>query len=275
MTESFHREIIGAERDALILSILDRIDHDEQRIASFGRAAAWQKGWGEALEKFKAKPCEEALVPAFIRPGQPLRVDRKFVMPKEPDAELLYCRLLQRGFLAPLFKDCSSIAEFGCGTGFNLVALARVYPEKDFFGCDFCAEAVQMTRLAGKLVGKDFDTALFDMARPVKYTLGPGEGVFTFGSMEQLGGHNYKAFIDYLIEQRPKVVAHIEPIVELMDPANLVDALGIRFHRRRGYTEGFLPYLQSHPGVKVEHVERSHFGSLMFESYGRIVWRVR
>lgn len=272
-----HREITGAERDALIVSILDKIENDQQRIASPERVTAWRKGWQEALDRFKAKPSEEALIPAFIRSGQPLRVNRKFVMPSEPDAELLYCRLLQRGFLAPLFKDCSFIYEFGCGTGFNLTALAGVYPEKVFFGYDFCEQAVQLTSLAGKFIGKEIVAARFDMAtlEPLKYTLGPGAGVFTFGSIEQLGGHNFKNFIDYLIEQKPKVVAHIEPIVELMDPANLVDALGIRFHKRRGYTEGLLPYLQAHPRVKVELVERSGFGSLMFESYGRIVWRPR
>jgi len=215
-------------------------------------------------------------VPAFIRRGQPLRVQQKFVWPDDPDAELNYCRWLQRGILAPLFADCDSITEFGCGTGFNLVALGRVYPQKALYGFDFSHAAVQMTAEAGKVFGVDILTAEFDMAtlKPIEYTLGKDAGVFTFGSVEQLG-EAFRPFIEYLIEQRPKVVVHIEPVAELMDPENLVDALGIRFHRKRGYTEGLLPYLQAHPQVEVIDVQRSYFGSLMFESYARIVWRVR
>lgn len=269
-------EITGTERDALILEILNRIDTDPQRIASPERVAAWEKGWQEALDKFRADPKEENIIPAFIRPGKPLRVQQKFVQPEDPDAELNYCRWLQRGVLAPLFSDCASITEFGCGTGFNLVALGRVYPQKPLYGFDFSEFAVEMTAEAGKALGVNILTAYFDMKtlEPFPYTLGKDAGVFTFGAIEQLGS-GFEKFIEYLIDQKPKLVVHIEPIVELMDPKNLVDALGIRFHRKRGYTEGLLPYLQWHPKVEVLDVQRSYFGSLMFESYGRIVWRVR
>lgn len=268
-------EITGAERDALIVSILDRIDADQQRIASPARTKAWENGWEGALERFLAEPIEENLVPAFLRPGQPLRVNKKFVKPVDPCAELNYCRWLQRGILAPLFSDCVSIHEFGCGTGFNLLALSRVYPGKPMYGYDFSSAAVKMTNEAARLLVADIRAAEFDMAHPGRVALGIDAGVLTFGSIEQLGSDGFQSFIEYLTNERPRIVVHVEPIVELMEPANLVDALGIRFHRKRGYTEGLLPYLQSHPAIEVLDVQRSYFGSLMFESYGRIVWRVR
>ena len=96
------------------------------------------------------------------------------------------------------------------------------------------------------------------------------------GAVEQLGGSEaFKPFVEWLIERRPRVVLHVEPTVELYDSANLIDALAIRFHRKRQYTTGLLPYLQAHPRVRMLKVERGYFGSLMLEAYNVVLWSVK
>lgn len=270
------REILGAERDALILQVLNRIDGDTQKIAAPDRVYAWERGWTEALYKFRADPREEALVPAFVRMGQPVRFQQNYWMPENPDYELNHIRAMQKNVLAEVFKDCSTVYEFGAGTGYNLVALARLLPRATFRGYDFVPPAVDLLNEVGFQLKLPITGGVFDMAHPVHNPLNLRCGVLTFGAVEQIGGSEaFKPFIEYLIEQKPKVVLHVEPTIELYDETNLIDALAIRFHRKRGYTTGLLPYLQQHPKVQLHKVERGYFGSLMLEAYNQIIWSVK
>ena len=266
------RLIQGAERDKLILAILKTIEADTHHIASPERHAVWEKGWQERLQAFRASRNEKDLIPQFIKPGMPVRWRQQFYHPSNPDHELNYVRMVQ-GHIGDFMAECSSIHEFGCGTGFNLLALKRRYPNKSAIGYDFSPAAVALTEDAGRELGVKGYT--FDMAKPEIWppALGDNAGVFTFGSVEQLGPHGFQKFSDYLIAQRPRVVVHIEPIPELLDPTNLVDHLSLMFHRKRQYTYGLLGYL--HERVQVVEAERSWFGSTMIESYAQIVWRAR
>ena len=266
------RLISGAERDKLILAILKNIDADMQLIASPERHSVWEKGWQERLHAFRASRDENELIPQFIRQGMPVRWRQQFYHPADPDHELNYVRMVQE-HIGDFMYDCKSIHEFGCGTGFNLLALKRRFPEKAAIGYDFSPAAVALTEEAGRELGIKGYT--FDMSKPDIWppNLGESAGVFTFGSVEQLGPQGFQKFIDYLIAQRPRMVVHIEPVPELLDPTNLVDHLSLMFHKKRQYTYGLLGYLDKH--VRVEEAERSWFGSTMLESYAQIVWRVR
>lgn len=266
------RRIAGKERDDLILAILNRIDADTQVIGAPERTAAWERGWQEALARFKANPCEESLIPAFIHNDQPVRWEGDFWMPDEEYNELSHVRVLQAR-LAACLQDCPTIAEFGSGTGFNLVALWEQFHSKEYHAFDFSLSAVALADEIRKLSSVPVFGHLFDMKKP-DAALSTGTGVFTFGAIEQLAGQ-FHAFMGYLIEQRPRIVVHIEPIAELYDPTSLLDALALRFHRKRGYTEGLLPWLQVNPSVELLQVEKSAFGSLMHSGYNLIAWRPR
>jgi SAM-dependent methyltransferase len=263
------RLIDGAERDRLILAILKRIDADRPIYAN---DAEWERGWAEQLIEFRAHPAEDALIPKFIRPGMPVRWRQQFYHPADPLHELNYVRMVQE-HLGDLMLGCESIHEFGCGTGFNLIALAKRHPQALLYGYDFSRSACSLTEAAAQHFGYRINAEVFSMAMsvPLRPKLGAGAGVFTFGSIEQLGPQGFQNFIDYLIEQRPAIVVHIEPVPELLDPANLVDHLSLMFHRKRQYTYGLLGYL--HERVRVTEVERSWFGSTMIESYAQIVWK--
>lgn len=256
------------DRDAIILKVLKRLEEARPH----ANASAWERGWNEALELFRANPCEASLVPAFIKTDQPMRYHGEFYESTDEWNELTYVRQVQ-AWLGDTFEGCSAVYEFGCGTGFNLVALARMLPGRDFFGFDQSPSAVRLVKEAASALDLPIAAEYFDMGLPGGVKVSSKAGVLTFGSVEQLG--DARPFIDYLIEQGPKLVVHVEPVPELLDEDDLVDWLSLTFHKRRGYTRGLLPYLQGHPKVEVLNVERSHFGSLMLESYARIVWRPR
>lgn len=262
------KPIVGSERDELIAAISARIDNDTQVIGAPERTDAWERGWQEALEKFRKMPQEVSLIPAFIREQQPIRWHQEFY--HAPGAELAHVRKMQDR-IGDMLADCPQIAEFGCGTSFNLVALAKRFKHTLMHGYDFSPAAVELAELIRKELNLNVYGHLFDMMNPPEdRALQGGFGVFTFGAVEQLAS-KFQPFIEYLIAQSPRIVIHIEPTIELYDPANEVDALAIRFHVKRGYSVGLLPYLQSR--VNVLDVQRTYFGSLMHEGYSVIVWK--
>ncbi len=67
---------------------------------------------------------------------------------------------------------------------------------------------------------------------------------------------------------------HVEPTIEFYGDT-LFDELAIRFHKKRQYTIGLLPYLQAHPKVEMLKAEYGRFGSLMLDAYNQIIWRVK
>ena len=68
----------------------------------------------------------------------------------------------------------------------------------------------------------------------------------------------------------------MEPTVELYDETNLVDHLAAKFHKKRGYTQGYLPRLkalEAEKKVEILKVKRTYFGSLFMEGFSFIIWR--
>ncbi len=274
-----YRDITGVERDELILKVLMRIDADTQTIGAFERREAWNKGWQENLQEYINSGYDRhKLVPKFIRLGQPVRFRQSYIEPHNPGFELAFIEVFRRWFFEKYLREFSCVYEFGCGTGFNLVALAEMFPDKMLFGLDFVPSAVELVTRIGETQGIRLTGRLFDMVTP-DYTLEikSDSAVFTFGAIEQLAGR-FDAFLDYLLMKKPALCAHIEPTVELYDQNNLVDHLAIKFHRKRGYTEGLLPRIQklaSRNLAELIKVKRLFFGSLYMEGYSLIVWRPR
>src|SRR3990167_8018255 len=264
------KKIEGAERDALILQILKRIDADTQVVGSPERADAWERGWSEARQKFRNHPVAESLIPPFIHGDQPGRWKQEFYQPDDVRNELAHVRMMQ-DWIGNHLEDCAHIAEFGCGTGFNLVALAQRLPGKYFVGFDFSPAAVDLVNQAGWALQLPIVAYRFDMLCPGP-ALAANYGIFTFGAVEQLAW-KFLPFIEYLITSKPKIVVHVEPCIELLDENNLVDYLAIMFMKKRGYTSGFLPWLRDDPRVEMLHVGRTHFGSPLIEGYNLILWR--
>ena len=271
-----YEDIKGEKLESLILSILKRIDEDKQIIGAKDRTEVWSKGWQENLDQFLVNDNDESLVPKFIRPNQPLRLNGKYVMPADSQFELNFVKVWRHWLLEEYFSDVDNIFEFGCGTGFNLVTASEIFPDKKLFGSDFVQSAVDLVNAIAKRNNIDLNGELFNMLEPrADYKIPECSGVITFGSLEQLAS-NLEPMIDFLLDASPDIIAHTEPAIEFYDDTKLNDYLAIKFQGNRGYSKGLLPIfkrLEKQGKIELIKAKRLFFGSLYMEGYNAFVWR--
>jgi len=271
-----YRVIDGIKRDELILNILKRIDIDQQKIASAGRQEVWNKGWQENLDEFINSNYDlNMLIPKFFRSNQPVRYNSNYIQPLNSNFELDYYSVFREWLFKSYFSEYTNIYEFGCGTGFNLVVLAQLFPDKKLYGLDFVPSSSKLVNEIAKHYKYNLSGHLFDMINPApSFKLSNNSVVFTIGAIEQLAS-KFEKFIQYLLTQPISLCVHVEPTIELYNENNLVDYLAIKFQSKRGYTKNLLPYLktlESEKIVKILKVKRLYFGSLFMEGYNLIIW---
>lgn len=272
-----YRQFNRAERDAVILEVLNKIKNDRQVIAAPERKDIWEKGWAENLAAFKENGFDpRALVPKFLRENQPIRFEGDYILPANSRFEYDYMTVFRLWLFQKYFSRIENIYEFGCGTGLNLVLLANLWPDHSYHGLDFVQSAVDLVNSIGDHGDWDIQGYLFDMITPDRtFELKADCGILTFGALEQLASQ-YESFIQYLLEQKPGMVIHVEPTIELYDKNNLFDYLAMEFHRKRGYSEKLLPCLkdlEAQGKIDILKVKRLYFGSLFMEGYSYIVWK--
>lgn len=272
-----YRALSKVGQELQLVHVLERIDTGNLTTAGPEGKGRWEDGWGESLIKFRSTGSFEALVPAYIRPGQPVRLDGQYVDPHNPEFERHWFEVFQEWlFRTTPFRDAEIIYEFGCGSGINLAKLASIYPDKRYVGLDWAAPSAQLVTELGRqrgwrMEGKVFDFFLPDQGAQIE----DGAVVFTLGALEQTGDA-WHAFLDYLLQFRPAACVHIEPIVEWYGDWTLFDYAAKRFHRARRYWTGFpdkLKALAEEERIQILKQKRSDFGSLYLEGYSQLIWR--
>jgi len=276
--KDFNYEIItGVNRDNVILEILKKIQADNQIIGARSRQEVWNDGWTENLKNFiKSKYDLNALVPKFIRQNQLVRFNQNYIKPSNPNFELDYFSVFRSWLFNKYFKQVNNVYEFGCGTGFNLVALAKIFPDKSLYGLDFVRASCELVNKISEAYQLKLKGCIFDMIDPDKnFKISAHSAIFTIGSIEQLAG-KFENFLLYLLKQSPELCVHVEPTVELYDKNNLIDYLAIKFQQKRGYTQNFLPRLkelEKKGKIEILKIKRLFFGSLYMEGYNLMIWR--
>src|SRR3989344_3164408 len=102
-----------------------------------------------------------------------------------------------------------------------------------------------------------------------KLKLADNSAIYTLGSLEQVGS-NYKAFVSYLLQNKPYICINIEPIAELLDENKLIDNLAIKYFKKRNYLDGYLDYLkrlEKENKITITEVKRTYIGSMFAECY--------
>ena len=59
-----------------------------------------------------------------------IRLNQTYIRPVHPEFELNFVKVYRRWFLENYFYPFDNIYEFGCGTGFNLVAASEIFPNQ-------------------------------------------------------------------------------------------------------------------------------------------------
>lgn len=267
----------AAARDDIVLRVLKYLDSDKPTVVGQHRSEVWESCWSDSLQRFRdAGLRPEALVPHFITPGLPVRLDRDYAIPASPRYELTVLEVCRAFLFDRYFRNLGSVYEFGCGSGFNLVALASQLPGKKMYGLDWSRSANETVELIRKSLNVDVTGRHFDFFAPDRtLALGPDCGVLTMCALEQVGTR-HEEFVRYLLEGKPEVCVHMEPLLELYDENHLVDYLAARYHRKRGYLEGFLTglrSLESQGAIEILDARRFYFGSFYHEGYSYVAWR--
>ncbi|SBS25419.1 hypothetical protein MAQ5080_00259 [Marinomonas aquimarina] len=266
------------ERDGIILEVLRKIESDKQKIAAKERKDVWHNGWQENLDAFRASGGDfESLTPKFIRHGQPIRFRGDYIIPENNRFEYDFLRLFQYWLFEKYLKDCSEVYEFGCGTGLNLELISKIFPDKTLHGLDFVQSSVDLIDEIHRYHDIKVSGHLFDMTQPDQsLIIREGAGVFTFGSLEQLAG-NIQPILAYFLASKAKIFLHVEPTIEKYDENRLFDFLAMKFHSKRGYSQGLvatLEHLHEQGTITLEQIHRLNFGSLFMEGYTLYVWHL-
>ena len=272
-----YTSIQGAERDALILEVLRKLETDTQVVGAPERTGVWEEGWAENLRMFKESGYKrEALTPKFIRPTKTIRWKQDYVTPEDPMFELSFFEVLRAWLFKTYLAEVDVVYEFGCGTGFNLLALAELFPEKELHGLDFVNPPKDIVNIMASEYNLNMQGHVFDMRKPDKnLSLKANSAVVHLGTVEQLAS-DIEPFLEYVLDQKPAICVAMEPTIELYDESNLIDYLAASFHRKRGYTEGYLPRLrelEAQKKIEILKVKRTYFGSFFMEGFSVMVWR--
>lgn len=272
-------DLSSNERDNAIVEIMTKIETDVQKIGKAKRTKVWRDGWTESRNKFFKSNDYKDFIPKFIRPNKLIRFNQDLVK-GEAEFELKFYKVFRQWLFKTYFAKSDHIYEFGCGSNWNLIALAELFADKELHGSDFVQSAIDIGKYLSAVKGLNIDTRPFNLKKPDQdYRVQANSSLFTIGVIEQLAGE-FESFIDWILFRQEKLnyCIHVEPTIELYDENNLIDNLAIKFHKKRGYTEGFLPYLQKlekKGRIEIIKVKRLYFGSFMMEGYNLIVWKVK
>lgn len=235
--------------------------------AGVTRQEDWQNGWNECLKK-------DSAIPGYFGKYPVIRLDQNFVKSDEPNFEYYSLCGLQKWLFSKYLKDISNVYEFGCGTGHNLTRVRSINNEAHLYGLDWVDSSIQNVNKM-KSILDPVDGIKFDMFHPdYDVQIKSDSAILTVASMEQLGGSFYN-FTKFLITKKPKIVIHIEPIKELLDPYNLMDYLSIKYMEKRRYLNGYLEdlqYLEKRGDIKIVEATRSYVGSLFIDGYSVVIW---
>jgi SAM-dependent methyltransferase len=238
----------------------------------------WRSEWRHVRDRVVAEGVSlETLRPDYFR-FQTLRLDGEYVFIDDPLFEhQIYIAILRLLFTKYLLAF-SKVIDLGCGTGTSLYLLSQVIPKVELFGCDWVPESQEIVHAIGHTSGASITGLNFNMKTVEGHEaipIDPESAVITLHSMEQLGS-DFEAVLDLLLTEKPKLVLHLEPLVELYDEENLFDQFAATFHRQRNYLDGYLTRLRelaTQGRVEIIEERRFQFGSTWHEAYSLLVWQ--
>lgn len=275
-TDFRYRILEGAERERILLETLKTIDSGTLTLSGPRKQAAWERGWAENLSAFEQSGNDlNTLIPKFIRKGKVMRLHGSFIMPSNPDFETAMVWVMRDVLFRKYFGGVRAVFEFGCGTGLNLLHLARIFPGKPLYGLDWAQASCDIVNRLGESREVNLKGIRFDMYYPdPTLDVTGADGVFTIGALEQLG-NGFTPFLSFLCSKSPAMCIHFETMDELYTDPTLSDYLIKRYSRARNYLDGFLTdlrQLEKQGAAEILQVQRT-FGVQYHEGYSFVVWR--
>jgi hypothetical protein len=266
-----------AERDMLLLQVLERIESEKLAIAGERRKGDWEDGWQQNLDEFiESKYDLKMLIPKYFKKNVPFRLFKDYALGKDKNFVYNMTDLFRTWIFRKYLADSDFVYEFGCGTGHNLVCLAQMFPSKRLFGFDWARSSQEILKLIADHFEWDLRGYNFDFFHPsVAIDIAPQSAFFTLGALEQVGPR-HQPFLDFVLEKKPKICVNVECLHELYDQDCLTDYVALKYHKKRNYLDGYvtkLKELETQKKVEIIKIHRQTFGNLYDDPHSYIVWR--
>jgi len=275
----FRYTVIGqTEFENTLLEVIKTIDSDSLSASGKARHTDWENGWNENLKLFVENNFDvSALIPRYMYKFKVRRLFSLYIRPYDTSFEVNFYNIYRHYLFKKYFGQYDHVYEFGCGTGYNLVIMARLFPNMSLTGLDWASSSVKLVETISSAYQLNLRGRRFDYFDP-DYSLAIGDNsVFiTLNSMEQLG-NNYHAFLDFVLRKKPSLCINSEPFLELYDENNLLDYLAIKYHRKRNYLNGYLnalKELEHNNKIEILKVQKVRAGNIFHEGYSFVIWRV-
>ena len=240
------------------------------------RISQWESGWEENLREYKMQSKIGTIIPKYFGKYKYVRFKQKFIKIKSKNFEYFSLKIILDWLFDKYFRGVSSVYEFGCGTGHNLLQAASINPDAKLWGLDWTESSMRLLKKISTTNNLEISNKQFDFFNPDKnFKIMPNSAIYTVAALEQVGS-NYHDFVNYLLVQKPDYCIHVEPIEELLDENNLIDWLSIQYFNKRNYLKGFLNHLQElekKGKVEILKAQRSYIGSLFIDGYSILVWK--
>jgi hypothetical protein len=272
-----YRNFSHAEKEALLIKIVEKLIGPELVRSGEHRLGQWESGWAENLDLFLQSPADvELIIPKYFNKYGVVRWRGDFICPVSEKFEFYTLAVILDWLFDKYARDAAAIYEFGCGTGHNLLRARNVNSSAVLWGLDWATSSQELLRrIAAAGVDSKIFGSRFDYFDPdYVFSLASDSVVYTVASLEQVGS-NWRKFIEYLLQNKPKLCIHVEPVSELLDQSKFIDYLSVEYFKKRNYLNGFLTglrELEAEGRLTIHRAQRSNVGSLFIEGYSIIVW---
>lgn len=176
--------------------------------------------------------------------------------------------------IEPTLAGAASVVELGCGYGYHLWRLAERYPQLEYRGGDFSANAVELARRLYegrdnlKVTVMDFHDERYE---PVEDATGPVV-LFTWHALEQLqSATNFFAVVRRYADKIAAVL-HFEPLYEAYDNS-LLGLMRRAYMRANDYNPRLLSTAKSAEDVQIRSVVVDSFGANPLHPTSVLEWR--
>ncbi len=266
---------IKTDIERYVLKILEKINSFFIRRNRKENLAAWEKGWNENLEDFQKDLSEEHLKPKYFSPGRFFRYNKTIIIPENPNLEYDLFAVVRYFLFNKYFENYDTLYELGCGSCQNILMLSGLFPDKKYVGLDWSNASRKIASLVAKKNNVNVKGYVFDMLNPTNdLKIEKGSLIYSIHALEQLG-KNHGRLISFILDQKPALVIHYEPIAEFYDRRNLYDYLALMYSTKRDYLSGYLTALREldkNGMIKIIEEYRPYIGGVYHES-SLIVWK--
>ena len=211
-----YRELTTLERDNYILHVINVLTGDITK-AGDHRIMEWENGWGENLNKFIKTKNIDDLIPRYHGKNRIVRWMGDVVMPITENFDYKIHICFVDAILQHYLKNVDNVFEFGCGPAYHLIRLKEFNKCLNLNGSDWTKSSQDIIKEINKVLDTNINGFNLNFFTPNNsIDIPKSSGIYTVAALEQVGD-NFKEFVNFLIEKKPKICIHMEPIDELLN----------------------------------------------------------